>query len=205
MYYKVKTEILYFHKYSDPLLRDSKLSSGASSFHWSSLRCFYNLESTCGILYLLDMIWNGTFVDLRDRIVSRQRSGEGYQDIYAALKVPKNTVASIILKCKKFGTTKTLPRAGFPAKLSNRERKVFAREVIKNLMVTLTELQSSSMEMGEPSRRTTISAALHQSGLYGSVARRKPLLSKRHNSPLRVCQKAPKVLTTMRNKIPWSD
>jgi hypothetical protein len=28
------------------------------------------------------------------------------------LKVPKNTVTSIILKWKKFGTTKTLPRAG---------------------------------------------------------------------------------------------
>ena len=51
-------------------------------------------------------------VDLRDRIVSRHRSGEGYQNISAALKVPKNTVASIILKRKKFGTTKTLPRAG---------------------------------------------------------------------------------------------
>ena len=54
------------------------------------------------------------------------------------------------------------------------------REVTKNLMVTLTEFQSSSVEMGEPSGRTTISAALHQSGLYGRVARRKPLLSKRH-------------------------
>ena len=54
------------------------------------------------------------------------------------------------------------------------------REVNKNLMVTLTELYSSSVEMREPSRRTTISAALHQSGLYGRVARRKPLLSKRH-------------------------
>ena len=49
---------------------------------------------------------------LRDRIVSRHRSGEGGQNIYAALKVPKNTVASIILKWKKFGTTKTLLRAG---------------------------------------------------------------------------------------------
>ena len=34
--------------------------------------------------------------------------------------VPKNTAASIILKGKKFGTTKTLPRAGRLAKLSNR-------------------------------------------------------------------------------------
>jgi hypothetical protein len=39
--------------------------------------------------------------------------------------------------------------------------------------------------MGEPSRRTTISAVLHQSGLYGRVARRKPHLSKKaHDSPL---------------------
>ena len=45
-------------------------------------------------------------------------------------------------------------------------------------MVTLTELQSSSVEMGEPSRRTPISAALHQSSFYGRVARRKPLLRK---------------------------
>jgi hypothetical protein len=54
-------------------------------------------------------------VELRDRIVSRHRSGEGYQNIYGALKVPKNTVASIIFKWKKFGTTKTFPRAGHPA------------------------------------------------------------------------------------------
>jgi transposase len=112
--------------------------------------------------------------------VLRHRSGEGYQNISAVLKVPKNTVTSIILKWKKFGTKKSLPRASCPAKLSNRGRRALVREVTKNPMVTLTELQSSSVEMGEPSRRTTISAALHQSDLYGRVARRKPLLSKRH-------------------------
>ena len=118
-------------------------------------------------------------VELQDRIVSRHRPGEGYQNISAALKVPKNTVA-IILKWKKFGPPKTLPRAGHPAKLSNQGRRALVREVAKNPMVTLTELQSCSVEMGEPSRRTTISAVLHQSGLYGRVTRRKPLLSKRH-------------------------
>ena len=101
-------------------------------------------------------------VDLRDRIVSRHRSGEGYQKMSAALKVPRNTVAFIILKWKMFGSTKTLPRAGRPAKLSNQGRRALVREVTKNPMVTLTELKSSSVEMGETSRRTTISAALHQ-------------------------------------------
>uniref|UniRef100_A0AAZ3SJ60 Sleeping Beauty transposase HTH domain-containing protein n=1 Tax=Oncorhynchus tshawytscha TaxID=74940 RepID=A0AAZ3SJ60_ONCTS len=105
-------------------------------------------------------------VELRDRIVLRHRSGEEYQNISAALKVPKNTVASIILKWEKFGTT-TLPRAGLLVKLSN-QRRALVREVIKNPMVTLTELQSPSVEMGEPSRSTTISVALHKSRLHGS-------------------------------------
>jgi hypothetical protein len=75
--------------------------------------------------------------------------------MFAALKVPMNTVASIILKWKNFGTTNTLPGAVRPAKLSNRGRRALVREVTMNPMVTLTELQSSSVEMGEPSRRTT--------------------------------------------------
>jgi hypothetical protein len=37
-------------------------------------------------------------VELRDRIVSRHRFEEWYQNISAALKVPKNTVASVILQ-----------------------------------------------------------------------------------------------------------
>ena len=119
-------------------------------------------------------------VELRDRIVSKHRSGEWYQSISAAFNIPKTTVATIILKWKQFGTTKTLPKAGHLAKLSNRQRRASVREVTKNLMVTLTEQQSSSVEMGEPSRRTTISAAL--------------LSKKAHDSPLGVCQKAPKGL-----------
>ena len=72
--------------------------------------------------------------------------------MFAALKVSKNTVLSIIIKWKKFGTTKTLPRTGLPAKLTNRRRRALVSEVTKNPMVTLSELQSSSVEMGEPSR-----------------------------------------------------
>jgi len=123
-------------------------------------------------------------VDCRDRIVSKHRSGEGYRKFFAAFKVPMSTVSSIIHKWKNFGTTRTLPRAGRPAKLSDRGRRALVREVTKNQMVTLTELQCFSVERGEPSRRTTISAALHQSGLYGRVARRKPLLSKRTCQPV---------------------
>ncbi|KAL0151618.1 hypothetical protein M9458_053019 [Cirrhinus mrigala] len=136
--------------------------------------------------------------ELRDRIVVRHRSGQGYKKISAALKVPKSTVASIILKWKTFGTTRTLPRAGRPAKLSYRGRRALVREVKKNPKITMAELQRCSREMGESCRISTITAALHQSGLYGRVARRKPLLSARH-------MKARMDSKMVRNKIIWSD
>uniref|UniRef100_A0AAZ3SCL6 Transposase n=1 Tax=Oncorhynchus tshawytscha TaxID=74940 RepID=A0AAZ3SCL6_ONCTS len=59
--------------------------------------------------------------------------------------------------------------------------------------------------MGEPSRRTIISAALHQSGLYVRGARHKPLLSKRHMTAHVEFAKRHLKTRTMRNKILWSD
>uniref|UniRef100_A0AAZ3PQJ7 Transposase Tc1-like domain-containing protein n=1 Tax=Oncorhynchus tshawytscha TaxID=74940 RepID=A0AAZ3PQJ7_ONCTS len=60
--------------------------------------------------------------------------------------------------------------------------------------------------MGEPSRRTAISAALHQSGICGRVARRKPLLSKRHMTAcLKFAKRHLKDSHNMRNKMLWSD
>jgi hypothetical protein len=60
--------------------------------------------------------------------------------------------------------------------------------------------------MGELSRRSTISAALHQSGVYGRVARRMPHLSKKHmTARLEFAKRHLKDSQTMRNKILWSD
>ncbi len=103
-------------------------NSGAVHFFWSSLRWFYTfIESSC--VDYTDWTWLGkphTCLyktlqltvhvramrimrskelpeELRDRIVARHRSGQGYKKMSAALKVPKSTVASIILKWKTLG------------------------------------------------------------------------------------------------------
>jgi hypothetical protein len=109
-------------------------------------------------------------VELRDRIVSWYRSGEVYQNNSAALTVPKWPPS--FLNGRRLEPPRLFLELAALPKLSNRRRR--------NLMVTQTELQSSSMVMGEHSRRTTTFAALHQSGLFDRVARRKPLLSERH-------------------------
>ncbi|CAM4505953.1 unnamed protein product [Leuciscus chuanchicus] len=114
-------------------------------------------------------------------------------------RVPKSTVASTILKWKTFGRTGTLPRAGRPAKLSYRGRRALVREIKKNPKITVAELQRCSREMGESCSKSTITAAIHQSGLYGRVARRKPLLSARH---MKAHLKDSKMVL---NEILWSD
>ncbi len=114
-------------------------------------------------------------------------------------------MASIILKWKTFGTTRTLPRAGRPAKLSYRGRTL-VREVKKNPKITVAELQRCIREMGESCRKSTITAALHQSGLYGRVAQRKPLLSARHmKARMEFAKKHLKDSKMVTNKILWSD
>uniref|UniRef100_A0AAZ3RTC3 Sleeping Beauty transposase HTH domain-containing protein n=1 Tax=Oncorhynchus tshawytscha TaxID=74940 RepID=A0AAZ3RTC3_ONCTS len=122
--------------------------------------------------------------ELSHSIVSRHRSGEGYQQLSAALKVPKNTVASIILKWKKFGNTK-----------SNRGRRTLVREVTKNPMVTLSEFLCGDGIAFQKDKH-------QQSGLYGRVARRKPLLSKRYmTAHLEFAKRHLNDSQTMRHKI----
>lgn len=50
-------------------------------------------------------------------------------------------------------------------------------EMTKIPMATLVELHRSFVERGETYRRTTITATLHGSEIYGRVATWKPLLS----------------------------
>ncbi|CDQ86621.1 unnamed protein product [Oncorhynchus mykiss] len=74
------------------------------------------------------------------------------------------------------------------------------------ILVSSDHMTFSYLEMGEPSRQTTFSAALHQTGLYGRVAKRKTLFSKRHMTAcLEFDKRHRKDSQTMRNKILLSD
>ncbi|KAK3551967.1 hypothetical protein QTP70_031496 [Hemibagrus guttatus] len=87
-------------------------------------------------------------------------------------------------------------------------RETFQSMILTQIFFSFLPKQTFlfSVERGEPSRRTTISAALHQSGLYGRVARRKPLLSKRHlMAHLEFAKRHLKDSQIMRNKILWSN
>ncbi len=110
------------------------------------------------------------------------------QKCSAALKVPKSTVASIILKWKTIGMTRTLPRAGRLAKLSYRGRRALVREVKKNPKITVAELQRCIREMGESCRKSTITCSPPPVGaLWQSGPTEASPQCKTHESPHGVC------------------
>lgn len=67
-------------------------------------------------------------------------------------------------------------------------------------------LQCSLAEIGESSKWSTIAKALHQLGLYGGVARLKPLLTKIHiAASLQFVKQHLKDSQTWKNEILWPD
>ena len=118
--------------------------------------------------------------DLWDKVVERHRSWDGYKNISKALSIPWSTVKTIIKKWKVYGTTKTLARSGYHSKLDNQARRRLIREATKRPIATLKEVHAFMAQTGHCVHVTTISQPFHKSGLYGRVARRKPVLQKAH-------------------------
>ncbi|MBN3274470.1 TCB1 transposase, partial [Polyodon spathula] len=117
-----------------------------------------------------------------------------------------STVKTIIEKWKVYGTTKTLPRSGRPSKLDDQARRRLNREATKRTMATLQEQQAFMSNTGQSVHESTLSQALHKFGLYGRVARRKPLLKKAHlESCLKYAKKHSRDSVAMWQKVLWSD
>ena len=99
-----------------------------------------------------------------------------------------------------------LPREGCSPKLTDQARRALIREATKRPKITLKELQSSTAEIGVSVHKTTLSHTLHRAGLYGRVARKKPLLKEKNKQTRLVFAKrhvgdSPNIW----KKVLWSD
>ena len=113
-------------------------------------------------------MWKGT-----DQVIGIKKNFKG-------LEYPWSKVKTIIRKWKVYGTTKTLPRSGRPSKLGDQVRRRLIREATTRPLTALKELHASMAKTGNCVHMTTISQALHKSGLHSWVARSKSLLKKAH-------------------------
>ncbi len=71
--------------------------------------------------------------DLRKKIISLLKKGEGYKKISKALLISQNTVAKVVQTFKKDGTaTISQRRPGCPRKLTPRQERLLMRRVEEN-------------------------------------------------------------------------
>ncbi len=149
-------------------------------FEWSSL-----------VANSIGMIWKGTYalinvlmakkkkkmpVELRNRIVSSHRSGEEFRKKFCCTEDSQKRVASII------HNRRSLKQPGLFLELASWPNWAIDGEGLwfewwLRSWLSLSWAPWSYMQMGETYRRTNITATLHRSGLYVSVARLNPLLS----------------------------
>lgn len=95
--------------------------------------------------------------------VQRNRLQSSETGLLYGTDLGKATKISHALKNLKSKVASIFSDGRSPAKLSNRGWRVFVREKTKNLMVSLTELQRSCVEMGQSSRSPPPIWALRQS------------------------------------------
>ncbi len=120
--------------------------------------------------------------DLRKKIISLHKKGEGYKKISKALFISQNTVAKVVQTFKKDGTaTISQRRSGRPRKLTPRQERLLMRRVEENRHANSLQLSKEvESQTGVTISRDTIRRTLQRDGMHGCRPRKKPLLKPRH-------------------------
>ncbi len=120
--------------------------------------------------------------DLRKKINSLHKKGEGYKKISKALLISQNTVAKVVQTFKKDGTaTISQRRPGHPRKLTPRQERLLMRRVEENRHASSLKLSKEvESQTGVTISRDTIRRTLQRNGTHGRHPRKKPLLKPRH-------------------------
>lgn len=154
--------------------------SEAINFFYSSMRWLYSFIWV-KLYWINSLTWFGKALQLI--CLSEQNEVEGTawskEQIWTKLQI--NSAARIVLFLRVkwppsllhgrlVGQPGLFLELAVQTKLSSWGRRASVREVTKNTMITLADLERSCVEMGETFRSSTIAAPSHQHGQYGRVA-----------------------------------
>ena len=119
--------------------------------------------------------------DLKRHIVALHEDGQDYKKIANALKLSCSTVAKIIQRFKRAGSTQNRPRVSRPKKLSARAERHIQMLSLKDQHRSPVSIAAEIEEVGsQPVSVQTIRRTLHQIGVHGCHPRKKPLLKTIH-------------------------
>ncbi len=119
--------------------------------------------------------------DLRIRIVALHKDGRGFKKFSNTLKLSYSTVARVIQRFSKTGSTRNRPSKGRSKKLSPCAVRQDSEAGFKNRRMSAASIALEVAEVeGQPFSAQTIRHTLQQVSLHGRHPRRKSLLKLAH-------------------------
>ena len=119
--------------------------------------------------------------DLKRRIVALHKDGQGYKKIANILKLSCSTVAKIIQRFIRAGSTQNRSRVGHPKKLSARAERHAQMLSLKDRHRSAVSIAAEIEEVGyQPVSAQTKCRTLYQIGVHSCHSSRKPLLKTIH-------------------------
>ncbi len=120
--------------------------------------------------------------DLRKKIISLHKKGEGYKKISKTLLISQNTVAKVVQTFKKDGTATISQRCpGPPRKLTPRQERLLMRRVEENRHASSLQLSKEvESQTGVTISETQYGVHCRGMACIGCRPRKKPLLKPRH-------------------------
>jgi transposase len=114
----------------------------------------------------------------RGLVIGCHISKKSVRDIATLLKLPKSTVADVIVKWKREGTTTMKPQPGRPCLMTVRDRQALKKvvhETCQSSSKTITREFHSAMNC--PASTVTVHHELRGMGFHGRAAAHKPNIS----------------------------
>lgn len=119
--------------------------------------------------------------DIKNKIVECFKNGNKPIDISRNFQVPKGTVSKIIKKFKERGTVEVKMKPGRPRKTTKRLDKVIKNTSTKDPRKSSKDIKEEILEQhGVLLSDRTVRRRLNDAGLFGRVAVKKPLISKKN-------------------------
>ena len=122
-------------------------------------------------------------VDMRELVILHYKEHKTEREIIEMVKLPKTIIHDIIAKHRLTGDVNNLPRAGRPRATSSRQDRTIQRRAIVNRRITAAQILADVKNQFDiVVTPQTIRNRLHEAGLYGRIARKKPFLRRQNKT-----------------------
>jgi len=146
-------------------------------------------------------------VDLRKRVIKLREDGLSMGKISETLDIPKSSIQKMISKFKKLGSEVNVPGRGRKRITTKHDDRFIKRTVKMDRRKSAVSLAYELEDvLGKIISPQTIRNRMHEDGMYGRIARKKPFINERNRiKRVKWAKKYQDVGNSFWERVIWSD